>query len=162
MCKVNPDNTHHIKDHRLIVRKCSGKKRDSISGDEKGHGYKAVIIDFDTIRIEGPKGKDLQEALELLFEFTADKLRDFVRSYENMQFSHIEGEELRKDGGARIAVKQGKAMTVGKGEEVTDADATPQKSKLKRDRAESSKMTVFDVTPKKATLKKERARMPRA
>ena len=50
MCKVNPENAHHIEEHRLIVRRC---------GKGDGKGYKAVIIDFAVIRIEGPKGRSL-------------------------------------------------------------------------------------------------------
>ena len=97
MCKVNPDNAHHIKEHRLIVRRC-GK------GDNKG--YKAVIIEFAVIRIEGLKGRSLQEALKLLFDLTADKLKEYMKDYEDMSFSHIKGEELRKEkDGARMAVK---------------------------------------------------------
>ncbi|KAK4543682.1 hypothetical protein LTR36_005327 [Oleoguttula mirabilis] len=98
MCKLNPDNAHHIKEHRLIVRR---------SGKGENRGYKAVIIDFAVIRIEGAKGASLQEALELLFDFTAEKLRDYVKDYEDMSFSRIKGEELRKEkGGARIAMKK--------------------------------------------------------
>lgn len=98
MCKLNPNNAHHVKEHRLIVRRC-GK------GDK--NGYKAVIIDYAVIRMEGPKGSSLQEALELLFDFTAEKLKDYVKDYEDMSFSHIKGEELRKEkGGARIAMKK--------------------------------------------------------
>jgi len=47
---VNPDNAHHIEEHRLIVRRC---------GKGDGKGYKAVIIDFAVFRIEGPKGRSL-------------------------------------------------------------------------------------------------------
>lgn len=97
MCKLNPDNAHHINEHRLIVRRC-GK------GEKKG--YKAVIINFAVIRIEGAKGRSLQEALELLFDLTADKLKEYVKDYEDMSFLRIKGEELRKEkDGARIAMK---------------------------------------------------------
>lgn len=98
MCKVNPDNAQHIKEHRLIVRR---------SGKGENKGYKAVIINYTVIRIEGAKGRSLQEALELLFDFTADKLKEYVKDYEDMTFSHARGEELKKDkSGARIAMKK--------------------------------------------------------
>ena len=41
VCKLNPDNQHHISEHRLIVRRC---------GKGESKGYKAVIVDYAVIR----------------------------------------------------------------------------------------------------------------
>jgi hypothetical protein len=115
MCKINPDNQHHIREHRLIVKKC-GK------GDKKG--YRAMIIDFAVVRIEGPKGKTLQEALERIFDFTADQLKPHLEGYEDMRFSHIKDEELVSKDGGRIAMKKGRGAGAG----VAAAGDTPGKA----------------------------------
>lgn len=95
MCRINASNTHHLREYRLIVRRC-GKS-----------SYKAFIIDIAVIRIEGPKAPTLQEALEKLFDFTAEQLKAYTKDFEDMGWSHIKGEELRKfEGGGRIAMEK--------------------------------------------------------
>ncbi|KAK3672521.1 hypothetical protein LTR78_007571 [Recurvomyces mirabilis] len=96
MCKLNPDKQHRISEHRLIVRRCG-------MGESKG--YKGVIIDYAVIRIEGPRANTFLEALESLLNFTAEALKPHLEGYENMKFSHIKGQALKRREGSRIAVK---------------------------------------------------------
>ncbi|KAK4560347.1 hypothetical protein LTR86_005543 [Recurvomyces mirabilis] len=143
MCKLNPDNQHHISEHRLIVRRC---------GKEEGEGYKAVIVDYAVIRIEGPGADTFLEALEALLDFTAEELEAHLGGYEDMKFSHIKGEALEKREGGRIAVK---APT----EQISTAASPTKKGQLTTKKFESPRKKLEAPTKKvdAATKKLESA-----
>lgn len=91
MLHKNMDNIHWVFLHKLLVRR-----------SEKG--YKAVIIGERILRLEGPEGHSVQQALELLLELTAELLEEVGDVWE---YALHAGEEVRVfEDGARIVVRE--------------------------------------------------------
>lgn len=90
MLHKNTDNIDRTRHHSLLVRR-----------SEKG--YKAVVLGQRRLRLEGPEGHSVTQALELLLELTAELLEEVAEVWE---YEGYEGEEVRIfDDGSRIAVK---------------------------------------------------------
>lgn len=129
-------NTRLVKHHKLVVRR-------------DGEGYKAVVIGQGTLRLEGPAGSSINEALEFLLESTTEILEE---ASENWEGEGYPGEQVaEREDGSRIAQEVTPALDAGLNGDVSmgGEDVEQVANPKKRGRPRKSTAPEQEATPGK-------------